>query len=202
VPSIYSPNLVPKYLREGPSSSNSEARGLSFYLSPITFSSTSQARGYISSCHITFFMSADQSIDFNTSARVRIYIYQPTPYIASIMSNFRNDQAKDVPKMSKDQSKGKKIQHKRSKKVYDKGEEKTPKHIIIAMLETKASRSAGSEASFSEVPSHPKVIQYNLKKRLLETHYSLLGHMPVPRITRRDSSTYLLLYHSNSHSNQ
>jgi hypothetical protein len=77
-------------------------------LSPNTFSSTSQARNYISSYNITFFMSANQSINFNTSARVRIYIQQPTPYIASIMSNFRNDQAEDVPKMSKDQSKGKK----------------------------------------------------------------------------------------------
>jgi hypothetical protein len=114
---------------------------------------------------------------------------------------------------SNDQSKGKNKQHKRSKKVYGKGEEKapkhviivkgkekTPKHMIIAMLKMEASRSADSEACLSEVPSHTKVIQCKLKKRLPETHYSLLGHMPVPQITRRDSSTHLLLYHSNSHS--
>jgi hypothetical protein len=94
------------------------------------------------------------------------------------MSNFLNDKAEDAMKKSKNQSKGKKKQHKRSKKVYGKGEEKTPKqviiakekekipkHIVITMLKMEASSSADSETSFSEVPSHTKVIQYNLKKK-------------------------------------
>jgi len=144
------------YLREGLSPSNSEARGFSFYLTPNTFSSTSQARNYILIVISLFLSAHQQRIDCKTSARVRIYIYQPTLYLTSVMSNFLNDQAEDVPKKSKDQSKGKKKQHKCSKKVYDKGEEKTPRHMITAMLKMEASRSADSKASFSEAPSHTR----------------------------------------------
>jgi len=77
------------YLREGLSPNNSEARGFSFYLSPNTFSSTSQARNYILIVISLFLSAHQQRIDCKTSARVRIYIYQPTLYFANIMRSVK-----------------------------------------------------------------------------------------------------------------
>ena len=90
------------YLREGLSPNNSEARGFSFYLSPNTFSSTSQARNYILNCYITFSVgtpAAHRLQNFSTSPNLHIPTYSllrqhheigeiPTPEISSFAPSY------------------------------------------------------------------------------------------------------------------